>query len=90
MEKLDSHIFDAVTKLRSNKNQLDESTIMALLSEKLEGLNIDKDQLTERLKRLVEYKTLREKRPYSKFLWSVFSRICTEYEEIRNISPYSV
>ena len=34
---------------------------------------------------------LREKcRPYSEFLWSVFSRIRTEYGETRSISPYSV
>ena len=28
--------------------------------------------------------------PYSEFFWSVFSRIWTEYGEIRSISPYSV
>ena len=28
--------------------------------------------------------------PYSEFSWSAFSRIGTEYEEIRSISPYSV
>ena len=28
--------------------------------------------------------------PYSEFLWSVFSRIRTEYGEILRISPYSV
>ena len=33
---------------------------------------------------------LPEKRPYLEFFWSVFSRIQTEYEEIRSISPYSV
>ena len=33
---------------------------------------------------------LREKCPYSEFFWSVFSRIWTEYLEIRSISPYSV
>ena len=33
---------------------------------------------------------LREKCPYSKFLWSVFSRIWIEYGEILRISPYSV
>ena len=33
---------------------------------------------------------LHEKRPYLEFFWSVFSRIQTEYEEIRSISPYSV
>ena len=33
---------------------------------------------------------LREKCPYSEFLWSVFSRIRTEYENIRSISPYLV
>ena len=27
---------------------------------------------------------------YSELLWSVFSRIWTEYREIRSISPYSV
>ena len=33
---------------------------------------------------------LREKCPYSELFWFVFSRIRTEYREIRNISPYSV
>ena len=33
---------------------------------------------------------LREKRPYSEFLWSVFSHIRTEYGEILRISLYSV
>ena len=28
--------------------------------------------------------------PYSELFWSVFSRISTEYREIRSISPYSV
>ena len=31
-----------------------------------------------------------EKCPHSVFFWSVFSRIPTEYGEIRSISPYSV
>ena len=34
--------------------------------------------------------TLRRKCPYSEFFWSVFSRIRTEYGEIRSVSPYSV
>ena len=34
--------------------------------------------------------TLREKCPYWKFFWSVFSRIRTEYGEIVRISPYSI
>ena len=34
--------------------------------------------------------TLRKNCPYSKFFWSVFSRICTEYGETLRISPYSV
>ena len=34
--------------------------------------------------------TLRKVCPYSKFLWSVFSRIRTEYGDIWSISPYSV
>ena len=33
---------------------------------------------------------LRKKCPYSELFWSVFSRIQTEYAEIRSISPYSV
>ena len=33
---------------------------------------------------------LRKKFPYLEFLWSVFSRIRTEYAEIRSICPYSV
>ena len=69
MKKLDSHIFDAVIHLRNNKRQQNkstiiqqnESTIMTLLSRKLEELNIDKEQLTDRLKRLVIYKKLENK-----------------------------
>ena len=34
--------------------------------------------------------SLREKCPYTEFFWSVFSRIRTEYGEIRSVSPYSV
>ena len=34
--------------------------------------------------------SLREKCLCSELFWSVFSRIRTEYEEIRSISPYSV
>ena len=33
---------------------------------------------------------LSEKCPYFKFFWSAFSRIWTEYQEMRSISPYSV
>ena len=33
---------------------------------------------------------MREKCPYSEFLWSVFSRIQAEYGKILRISPYSV
>ena len=32
---------------------------------------------------------MREKCPYSKLFWSIFSRIRTEYEEILRLSPYS-
>ena len=38
----------------------------------------------------LERVTLREKRRYSEFFWSVFSRIRTEYGETRSIPPYSV
>ena len=50
MEKLDNHIFEAITQLRSNKKEPNESAIMTHLSEELEELNIDKKWLTERLK----------------------------------------
>ena len=33
---------------------------------------------------------LHEMCPYSEFLWSIFSRIRTEYEDILRISPYSI
>ena len=39
------------------------------------------------LKKIV---TPRKKCPYSELFWSVFSRIQTEYGEIRSIFPYSV
>ena len=61
VEKLDSHIFEAITQLRSNKKQPNESTIMTHLLEELEGLSIDKKRLNERLKWLVEYKRLENK-----------------------------
>ena len=32
----------------------------------------------------------RKKCPYSEFFWTVFSRIRTEYREMRSIPPYSV
>ena len=35
-------------------------------------------------------RSLRKKCPYSELLWSVFTRIRTEYREARSISPYSV
>ena len=50
MEKLDNHIFKAITQLRSTKKQPNESAIMTHLSEELEELNIDKKRLTERSK----------------------------------------
>ena len=33
---------------------------------------------------------VREKCPYSQFIWSLFFRIRTEYREMPSISPYSV
>ena len=61
MEKLDSHFFEAITQLRSNKKQPNESTIMTHLSEELEELNIDKKRLSERLKWLVACQRLENK-----------------------------
>ena len=61
MEKLDNHIFEAITQLRSNKKESNESAIMTHLSEELEELNIDKKRLTERLKWLVQYKRFENK-----------------------------
>ena len=61
MEKLDCHIFEAITQLRSKKKQRNQSTIMTHLSKELEKLNIDKKRLTERLKWLVEHKKLENK-----------------------------
>ena len=52
MEKLDNHIFEAITQLTSNKKQPNESATHS--SEELEELNIDKKRLTEKLKWLVE------------------------------------
>ena len=34
--------------------------------------------------------SLHKKCPYLELFWSVFSRILTEYGDIRSISPYSV
>ena len=43
MEKLDSHVFNAITQLTNNKIQPNESEIVTILSENLDGLNIDKE-----------------------------------------------
>ena len=40
--------------------------------------------------KILFFNSLREKCPYSELFWSAFSRIRTEYGEIRSISPYSV
>ena len=37
-----------------------------------------------------DFLSLRKKYPYSELFWSVFSRILTEYGDIRSISQYSV
>ena len=39
---------------------------------------------------LVSYQSLLKKCSYSKFFWSVFSRMLTEYGKMLNISTYSV
>ena len=39
---------------------------------------------------MLEISTLRRKNPYSELFWYAFSRIWTEYGEIRSISAYSV
>ena len=61
MEKLGNHIFEALTQLRSNKKQPNESTIMTHLLKELEEINVDKKRMTEELKWLVEYKKLENK-----------------------------
>ena len=43
MEKLDSHIFNAITKLSKNKIQPNESAVVTIISENLDGPNIDKE-----------------------------------------------
>ena len=53
-EELDSCISEAINQLRSSKKQLNENAIFNLLLEKLDAIAIDKEQLTERLKYLVE------------------------------------
>ena len=77
MEKLDNHIFEAITQLRSNKKQPNESAIMTHLSEELEELNIDKKRLTERLKWLVQYKRFENNGVNSYYSMSDDSQ-CTE------------
>ena len=61
MEKLGNHIFEALTQLRSNTKQPNESTIMTHLLKELEEINVDKKRMTEELKWLVEYKKLENK-----------------------------
>ena len=52
-----------------------------LLIAKLHAYGFSKNNLTL---------SLRKKCLYLEFFWSVFSRIWTEYGEIRSISPYAV
>ena len=61
MKELDSYISEAINQLRSSKKQPNENAIFNLLSEKLEAIAINKDQLTERLNYLVEIKVLQNK-----------------------------
>ena len=50
LEKLDSHISEAINQLTSSKKQSNENAVLNLLLEKLEAIAINKEQLTERLK----------------------------------------
>ena len=61
MKELDSYIFEGINQLRSSKKQLNENTIFYLLSEELEAIAINKEQLTERLNYLIEIKVLQNK-----------------------------
>ena len=61
MDELDSYISEAINQLRSSKMQPNGNAIFNLLLEKLEPVAINKEQLTERLKYLVEIKVLQTK-----------------------------
>ena len=60
MEKLDRHVFEAITQLRSNKKQSNESIVILIViltyQKNWRNQTFDKKQLTEGLKWLVEYK----------------------------------
>ena len=53
MEELDSYISEAINQPRSRKKQPNENAIFYLLLEKLEAIDFNKEQLTERLNYLV-------------------------------------
>ena len=61
MEELESYISEAIIQLRSSKKQSNENATYNLLSEKLEAIAINKEQLTKRLNYLVEIKVLQNK-----------------------------
>ena len=61
MEELDDYISEAINQLRSSKKQPNENAVYNLLSEKLQAIAINEEQLTERLNYLLEIKVLPNK-----------------------------
>ena len=61
MEELDRYISEAINQVSSSKKQANENAIYNFLSQKLEAIAINKEQLTERLNYLVEIKVLQYK-----------------------------
>ena len=62
MKQLDSHIFNAITKLRNNKKQPNENSIYNYILKTVESLTAE--QLEDRLRDLIKAKKLKNK-PHS-------------------------
>ena len=61
MEESNSYIFEATQQVKSSKKQPNENAVYNLLLKKLELIDINKEQLTERLNYLAEIKVLQNK-----------------------------
>ena len=62
MRQLDSHIFNAITKLQNNQRELNENSIFNYILKTVESLTTE--QLEDQLRDLIESNKL-ENKPYS-------------------------
>ena len=61
MEESNSYISEATQQVKSSKKQPNENAVYNILLKKLELIDINKEQLTERLNYLAEVKLLQNK-----------------------------